>query len=158
MAVRKGAKRNLKNLEIISEQDDAVDMDQSDWDQYKETCDTKYLVFKPNTEPTIFLCDFELKGKEAENVKNAMLKGVDEDGNPSLAIGSYSHRIVKYTLKDIKNPGDLSAEDRIEYKKESGQYAHADTIAELETLGIVTEIFNFYTRLVLAGARANAKN
>jgi hypothetical protein len=158
MAIKLMDMKKLNALEVISEKDDAIDMDKSDWDKYLETCDTTHLVFKPNLEPTIFLCNFELKGKEVEYVKNAMIGGKDEDGSPKLAMGSWSQRVVKYVLRDVKNPSYLKEDERIIFKKDSGVYAHEETIALLEKLGIVNEIFAHYSKQVLSSYRANAKN
>lgn len=158
MAIKVQRKKPLNALEIICSFDDAIDQDNSDIEEYKKTADISHLKFHPDKQPTVFLCNFELKGKESANVKNAMISGKDDEGNPQLALGTWSFRVVKYTLKDIKNPTDLAADEKIEFKKDKDGYAHDDLIATLDNLGVVTEIFSFYTQLVTGGAGANAKN
>ena len=158
MAIRINESKRLNALEIISQQDDALDIDNCDFEEYAKTGDQKHLQFKPGKQPTIFLCNFELKGREYEWVKNSMLGGKDEDGSPKVALGSWSQRVVKYTLKDIKNPPDIPENERLVYKSDSGKYANDDTIAKLENLGIVNEIFGMYSNLVLSSHRPHAKN
>jgi hypothetical protein len=158
MAIRLQQAKRLNVIEIVSEIDDAIDMNLSEWEEYKKTGDRKFVMCKPGKQPTIFLCNFELKGKESAHVKNAMLDGKDEDGAPKVTIGSWSHRVVKYTLKDIVNPSDLPEEEKIVFKKDDRGYCHDDVISKLEELGIVSEIFGLYMTLVIGSHRQASKN
>jgi hypothetical protein len=148
----------LNALELVCEFDDAIDQGNSDIEEYKKTADMKHLKFHPNKQPTIFLCNFDLKGKEAAAIKNAMLSGRDDEGNPQLTLGTWSFRVIKYTLKDIRNPDYIEAHERIDMKKDKDGYAHDDLLAILDKVGVVNELFTFYNNLVTTSAKNNAKN
>lgn len=152
MAVKKQPKKNLSVVEIISEQDDAVDNEAegTDWEAYRETLDPSKLVIKGS--PTVFVCNFDLSAKQAEGIRNSMA------GSGGITLGSWSQRVVRSTLKEIRNPPEIPAVDQLILKKNSDGTVHDDTITELERAGIVQEIFNHYMRLVGVGGRANAKN
>lgn len=158
MAIRKQSRVPLNAIEVISEHDDAVDREKSDMRAYRESGDRKHLVFVEGKQPTVFLCNFELKGMEAAGIKNSMLGGKDDEGQPAVAFGTWTFKVVKYALKDIQNPADVPDSDKLVYRKDDKGYTHDELISELERLGIVNEIFGMYTALALGGARANAKN
>jgi len=158
MAIRAIPKKSINAVEIIVEADDALDLENSDYEEYRKTGDITHLKFIPDAQPTVFLCNFTLKGREAEYIKNSMIGGKDEDGTPKVALGSWQHRVVKYCLKDIRQPETLTVEDRIKFKKDKDGYVHEDTIADLEQLGITSEIFAVYSILVLGSHKTAAKN
>jgi hypothetical protein len=158
MAIRFEQKQKLNALELVSVNDDAIDADNSDIAAYKETGDINKLKFLADKQPTIFLMNFELKGREAMLIKNAMLEGKDEGGNPQLAFGSWTFRIIKYTLKDIKNPADLPEDCSVVFKKDERGYVHDSILNKLDSLGILDELFGFYSRLALSAVKSNAKN
>lgn len=158
MAIRVVAKQNLKMVEVISSKDDALDMEKSNYDEYVKTGDVSKLVFVEGKQPTRFICNFELSGREASYVKNEIMGGKDEDGKPKLSYGSWQHRVAKFTLKDIQNPADVPREEQMELKKDDRGYVNDYTMGILERYGIVDDIFVLYTHLVLEGAKQNAKN
>lgn len=158
MAIKIEQRKPLNAIQIVSELDDAIDMQASDWEEYKKTGDMSKLQFMAGKQPTIFLCNFAPKGHEASAIKDSMLGGRDDEGQPKLQLGSWSFKVVKFTLKDIQNPPDLPLEQQLKFKKDSQGYAHDDVVTELDRLGIVNEIFAMYTALTMGGARANAKN
>lgn len=158
MAIRINKNRGLNALEVVSKNDDALDLEQSKWEEYEETGDISKLCFLPDRQPTVFLCNFEIKGKQAESIKNNMLGGRDDDGNPKVSLGSWSFRVVKNVLKDIKNPSDMSHMEALIMKKDKDGLVHDDLLADLDNMGVIDAIFGMYTRLVLGGAKANAKN
>lgn len=158
MAIKFEKSRPLNAVEVVSELDDSIDMEASDWEGYKATGDMAKLKFVAGKQPTIFLCNFDLKGKEGAQIKNAMIDGQDDEGKPKIALGSWSFKVAKYVLKDIKNPADVPAGSQLVFKKDQHGYAHDDVIAELDKVGIVNELFAMYSTLVLGGARAHAKN
>ncbi len=157
MAIRIEQKKRLNAVELVSVNDDAVDLDTSDIAEYKKTGDMAHLKFLPNAQPTIFLMNFELKGKDAEVVKNSMLGGKDENGEPLLTFGSWAFRVVKYTLKDIKNPADIPEDCKLVFKKDERGYASDDVLAKMNDFGIVDELFALYTQMALSSTRSNAK-
>jgi hypothetical protein len=158
MAFKIAEKKPLNAIQVISKNDDALDTDKSNWEQYEKTGDVAHLVFVPDKQPTIFLCNFELKGKQAAAIKNSMLGGRDDEGNASVALGTWSFRVVKQTLKDIKNPADLSPAECIQFKADKDGLAHDDVLAELDRYGVLNEIFAMFTALTMAGVKGNAKN
>ncbi len=158
MAISIQKRMPINAVEVISESDDAVDHAASDWEEYKKTGDVSKLKFLEGKQPTIFLCNFALKGTQAAALKNSMLGGTDDDGKPQVAFGTWSFRVAKYCLKDIRNPDDLPDDAKLMYKKDEKGLTHDDLLVTLDSLGIINEIFAMYSALVLGGVRANAKN
>ena len=158
MAIQLQKKAPINAIEVVSQHDDAVDAEGSNWEEYKSTGDISKLKFIPGKQPTIFLCNFAMKGHEAASLKNSMLGGTDDEGKPQVAFGTWSFRAVKYCLKDIKNPDGMAEDTKLVFKKDEKGYAHDDLLATLESLGIINEIFGMYTSLALGGVKGNAKN
>ena len=148
----------INAVEVVSEQDDALDLEASDIEGYKKTGDLSKLKFIADKQPTIFLCNFSLKGQQATVVKNSMMGGTDDEGKPVVAFGTWSFRVAKYCLKDIKNPDGLAEDSKLIFKKDEKGLAHDDLLATLDRIGIVNEIFSMYSALALTSVRANAKN
>lgn len=158
MAIKLEKKKQLNAVELISEKDDAIDLESSDLEEYKKTGDVSKLAIISGKEPTKFICNFQLKAGELAAIKNSMLSGSDQDGKPQVALGSWTYRVVKYVLKDIINPSDLPADEKIVMKKDSQGYVHDDLMVILEGIGITNEIFAMYTSLTSTEHRQNAKN
>lgn len=158
MAIRAEKKRPLNALEYVSVNDDAIDLEASDIDDYKKTGDASKLKYLPNMQPTIFLLNFELKGRDAELIKNSLFGGKDADGKPQVTMGTWSFVVAQVTLKDIRNPDGLSVDEALVFRKNEKGNAHADLIATLERFGIVDEISSLYSTLTMTRERANAKN
>ncbi len=156
MAIKFEQKKPLNAIEVISTDDDAIDKEASDIDGYLETGEVSKLKFIPNKQPTIFLCNFNLKGFEAEEIQNAVLSKMDRSGKPGYSIGSYAFKIAKICLKEIKNPADLPSEYHFAFKKDKDGYVHDDLLAILNQYGIIGAIFNMYN--ALTGKKAEAKN
>jgi len=158
MAIVVQKRAPINAVEVISESDDALDLQASDLEAYKKSGDVSKLKFVAGKQPTIFLCNFALKGAQAASLKNSMLGGTDDEGKPQVAFGTWSFRVAKFCLKDIRNPEDLPEDSKLLFKKDEKGFAHDDLLVELDSLGILNEIFAMYSTLVLGGARANAKN
>jgi hypothetical protein len=159
MAIRRTEQRKINAVEIISKADDALDLEQSNWAEYEKTYDVAHLKFQPNKQPTRFIANFEFTGKHSAKIKNSIFGGRDEDdGTPKVALGDWSFKVVKYSLKDIKNPDYLPEAECIKFIKDESGFAHDNLLAELDRYGIVNEIFGAYNALVSNGPRANAKN
>lgn len=158
MAVVLKKVKNFNAVRIISEIDGAVDHDNSNWDKYKEDpiANENVIKFKPNQVPTIFLCNFELKAKEAAKIKDSMMGAIDEDKNMSLNYGNWGYWVAKLTLKEIQNPP--GEKDVLELKKDSKGYVSEETLNKLESLGIIKEIFLHYIKLTQTDELNNAKN
>lgn len=149
--------RKLNCVRIICPFDPAVDkeaMEGSDiLEQYEDDPikNEGLLKFKPGQAPTVFICNFDLKGSESAYIKDSMSK-MDRDKQPALAYGSWEYTTVRVVLKEIENPGKLK------FKKDSKGYVDEFTMGQLEKFGIVSHIFGVYNKLTKPEMRANAKN
>ena len=112
------------------------------------------MVFKADQKPSVFICNFELSGKQDAKIKDASFKGIDEDKNPKMAYGDWEYQVVKMVLKDIENPGN------IKLKKDSKGWADDYTMTQLSQYKIIGEIFGMYINLTTGDneAKANGKN
>lgn len=158
MAIKTNERQRYNAVRLISRADSAVDQDMSDWDSYaaNPVANEHVLRFKPGCQPTILLCNFEVSGKEAAAIKDAMMAGLDSDNNAKVSYGRWAYTVVKTVLKAIENPP--GERDVIELKKDSKGYASDQTLTELERLGILTEIFTHYITLTQSDVRDHAKN
>lgn len=157
MAVRFSQKRDLSAIQMIARCDDSVEEKGTDWEAYFKTADEKHLVIKPNMIPTRFHLNFNFDGKGAEQIKNAMIGGSDDDG-VKLAYGTWTFRVAKLALKEITNPPDLPLEEHLRMQQDARQLAHDDLLAKLDRLGVVQDIFSLYQALVLNTEKPQAKN
>jgi len=132
----------LSVVRLICSIDDALDLEASNLEAYKESLDEKHLAFLPGKSPTVFVCNFKLDAKSMRLVNNSMLSAKGDDGKPSLAFGSWSQTIAKVALKDIQCPADQPVGDQLAMKKDASGYAHDDLLGTLEQFGVVDEIFN----------------
>jgi hypothetical protein len=153
MAIKLVQKRNLSAIRFISQNDDSIDLENSNYDEYLKTGIEDNLKFIDGKQPTVFVCNFELKGKESAFVKDSMIKGTDSEGKPSVAIGSWSFKLVKTVLKDIINPDYLTPEEKIVFKSDKGGYATDDLISLLDRYNIVSEIFGMYNAMTTIEGR-----
>lgn len=158
MAIKRLEQTNLNHVEVISENDDALDLENSDFEKYRETANVNHLKFLPDLQPTTFVCNFNLKGRDLAGVQNAIIDGTDDDGKPKVALGSWSYKVAKVTLKDIKNPDYLKPEERIEFKKDHKGLIHDDILTMLHRAGVVNEILGMYTSLTQTPQRRETKN
>jgi hypothetical protein len=159
MAFTTTNRRPLNAVRIVSRHDDAVDADKTDWEKYDADpiSNAAAIVMKPGKEPTYFLCNFDLSGRESAMVKDAMVKGVDRsDGSVNLSYGKWAYTVARLTLKDIQNPPNVDGV--IDYKKDGTGYVLDSVLSVLERAGVVGEIFNHYVTLTQGEATQNAKN
>jgi hypothetical protein len=161
MALRKvKSSINLSCVPVILENDDAIDHDneECDYQMYVKTGDISHLRYVSDKEPTKFICNFSFSGKEAAMVKNSMIGSKDEEGKPSVSLGSWQFRIARLSLKDIQNPAYLPEDECFVMKNYDG-YADEKLLAVLNNYGVIDAIFSLYSSLVLDnGVRAEAKN
>lgn len=159
MALIISNRRPLNCVTIISRQDSAVDSDATDWNAYDADPigNASAIKLKPGQEPTKFICNFDLSGKESAQIKDAMVKNMDEESRrPNLAYGKWSYTAVRLTLKDIQNPPNTDGV--VEFKKDGTGYVMDSVMSVLERAGVVQEIFNHYLTLTQGEAKDNAKN
>jgi len=159
MAIRIDKKISWNAVRLISENDDALDKGENEddwketvWAKYKKTLNPDDLTFVPDCQPTIFLCNFELKAHDTAAIKDAMLKG----GN-QVAFGSWSQAVAKHVLKDIINPEYVPMDERIAFRKDGMGLAHDEVIGFLDRVGVVTEIFTAYNEKT-SSFKASSKN
>lgn len=153
MAIRIERKRDLSSIKLVVKADDAIGNVDA-YDDYIDTLNEDCLDLKG--EPTYLVLNFDIKGKDAERIKNAMVQG-GEDGTPTIAMGSWQFTIARLTLKGIANPADLPLEQQIVYREKDGKPSE-DTLAFLDRIGALANIFAAYQAHVLKPTRAQAKN
>lgn len=160
MAMTMDTVKSAGEVKIICRRDSALDVTDEEYDAYIDAGgDEAKLKFKPDSEPTRFLLDLNLRGKDAARIKNAMIGGRDDDGKPKMTMGDWQHAVVKRVLKGIENPASVPMEKQIRFTKDSQGQASDELMGWCERVGLVNNIFALYSSLVLSdGVRDNAKN
>jgi len=158
MGISISRQKRLNCVRIISKVDDAVDHEASDWTKYDEDPieNEDALKMLPEKHPTIFICNFELDAKSNAKVQDAMFSGIDEDKNPRPALGAWSLAVAKHTLKAIEN--HPSTKDPIRFKADSRGLVSDETLDVLQNVGVISDIFNHYSKLSQTGVSKNVKN
>ncbi len=152
--------KSLKHVRIILKHDPALDheamKDTEIWSEYVEDPlrNEGLLKFKEGKTPTVFICNFEVSGKEGAKIKNNTIGGADEDKNPTISYGSWGYAVVRIVLKEIENPG------LIKFKKDSRGYVDEFTMSKLEQFKCIDPIFDMYIGLTKQDKDVadNAKN
>lgn len=150
--------KNLATVRIICPHDPALDLEAMKGtdilELYEEDplTNESLLKFKEGMTPSIFVCNFEVSGRESAKIKDAMAGGTDEDKNMKISYGTWEYSVVKTVLKDIQNPGS------IKFKKDSRGYVDDFTMSQLERFGVVQHIFVVYMKLTSPEVKQNAKN
>ena len=147
MAVTSTNIKKLNSVRLFSRADDAIDHDATDWDAYDDDPLNESLIkMLPEKEPTVFLCNFEFKGKDSTVVNDAVFGAMDRnEKSPKVNFNNWAYQVVRHGLKDIKNPAGV--DDVIKMKKDSGLYVSEETMTKLEQAGIVGEIFRHWQTL-----------
>lgn len=160
MALTMDAPRDLSSVPLICRRDDAIDVSDEEYEEYLAAgADETKLKFAEGKEPTRFLLDLDLKGKDAAKIKNSMIGGRDDEGKPKMALGDWQFAVVKRVLKGIQNPASVPLEKAIQFKKDAQGLAADDLVARLDRFGVVNNVFSLYSTLILNdGARVEAKN
>ncbi len=151
---------DLSCLRIIVDGDDAVDWENpdTDYDKYRDTMDEANLVFVDGAKPTRFVCNFELPGKDAAALKNAMLSAKDESGQPAFAFGSYSAEITRRCLKGIEQPEALTQAERIHFRTDKDGFVHPETMKTLEKMRVTGAILSWFGTWTGKSNKGQAKN
>lgn len=149
--------RSLNEVVLIAKRDDAIDLGKSDYEKFLETGNEDHLAFVEGKNPTRFILNFDFKGRDGEKIKNAMM-GTARDGQPNVAMGSWSYLVTKHALKEIRYGEGVPLEKQIKMQHDQHQNVHDDLIARLDKLGVVAQIFSLYMSLVQTPERAEAKN
>lgn len=151
--------KSLNAVRLFSRKDDAIDHEATDWKAYDEDPLREDLIkMKEGKEPTVFLCNFDFKGKDSAKVKDAVFGAMDKDAkSPKVNYSGWAYEVVRHGLKDIQNPSGVK--DTIKLKKDSGIYVSPETMTLLDSVGIVSEIFKHWMTLKTDGEEEdNAKN
>jgi hypothetical protein len=147
MAFKINQIKKLNQVYIICQGDDAIDWEASDVEAYRESLDEKHLVAIQGKEPTRFLCNFEIDAKTASLIEDSMIAGMDKSGNIKPGLGNYNLTIVKYVLKDIKNPDYLKPEEMLTFKRHGDGSVSDETLNQLARIGVMSEIAGIFIGL-----------
>lgn len=141
------SEKKLNAIRYVCKLDDAVDHEASDRDLYEEDPmkNADALVFLPGKEPTYFVLNFDINGREDAMIKDARIKGIDEDKNPIMAMGKWAYQVAKITLKDIQNPPNVVP--LVVYKKDGRGYVADAILDKLAKYGVIDEIWNLFLAL-----------
>jgi len=150
--------KKLNAVRLFSQADDAIDHEATDWDAYEDNpLDESLIKLVADKQATVFLCNFDFKGKEKTKVDDAVFGAMDKDAkSPKVNYSAWSYEVVRHALKDIQNPPDVK--DVIKMKKDSGTLVSPETMTMLGNAGIVSEIFKYWLALRSdSEEKANAK-
>ena len=152
MAIKKKASIGL--IDFIHPEDDAIDSEiaeetgkaKSDLEEYRKSWDfEKNCVLKEGVEPTIFKLNFSIPYKKQIAIKNASVGGFGGgDDSAGFRLGSHSAQAVRTILVDIINPDNMPLPEKIIFKKTGADLVADSTMAELEDLGIVDDLYAFW--------------
>ena len=142
MAFRRAKKLGI--IDFIHPKDPAIDLENSDLENYREDWDfEKHCKLLPDEEPTVFKINFEIPYKKALAVDNSVVS-TGKKGRVSITVATQIHQAVKTFLAGIENPDCVPKEDQIPYKKEGGLVADG-TIAELLDLKLLDDLYQFWS-------------
>ena len=130
------------NFKLISSKDPAVrctievdnEDEESEYDQYLKTLDEDILQLEG--EPTRFVVKRTLDYRAHKIVKGAQL---EKDGKDMKVTTAFIMEQVRQSLVDIENPE--GTEHPLNYSRDNDGKASKELIADLESLGIVMEIY-----------------
>jgi hypothetical protein len=74
-----------------------------------------------------------------------------------VALGTWQFTVARLTLKGIENPPELPLEEQVIYKQNVQGKPADETLAYLDRIGAVADIFACYQAQVLTATRAEAK-
>lgn len=132
---------------INTDIDESTGLPISDIEKYKEDFDfEKHCVLHAGKTPTIFKINFGITSKKMRAIKNSTFGGGGKDEDFGYKHGNYSFQVVRSVLSDIVNSPDVTVEQHFLFKRDSKTLLVSDeTMEELENVGLVDDIFSFYT-------------
>ena len=122
------------NFELISSLDPSVKCSKDDYDKYLTTLDEDILQL--SDAPTRFVVKRTLDYKAHKAVKGAQ---IEKDGKDMKMTTAFIMEQVRQSLVDIKNPEGTTSP--LIFARDSDGRASKDLIADLESMGIVMEIY-----------------
>jgi hypothetical protein len=147
-------KRDLSCIKLVCRNDDAI-KNRDAYDSYLKSLDESELQLSET--PSRLILNLELKGSDAEKIKNAMMGGTSAEGAPAVALGTWQFTVARLTLKGIENPPELPLEEQVIYKQNVQGKPADETLAYLDRIGAVADIFACYQAQVLTATRSEAK-
>lgn len=140
---------NSVNLKVICRIDSAIpeDLTDSEWDLYQNSLEESHL--RLTEKPTYFIMKKSLNFGAQQNIVNQQIN-IDATGKPNLQLG-YMLEEVRCALVDIENPSTIPVEEHIKYVKEIDGYASKELIAQLNSVGIVSQLFSIRNNIVNKG-------
>lgn len=147
--------RKLNAIRYVCKADDAIDHSTSDRELYDEdpVKNASALKFLPGKDPTVFVLNFEITGREDALIKDARLAGVDADKNAILSMGKWALTVARICLKDIQNPPGVTP--LVEFKKDGRGYVSDAVLDKLAPVGVIEEIWTLF--MTLRGNREESK-
>lgn len=153
--------RRLNAIRYICRNDGAIDLENSDRELY-ESDPMKHadaLKMKAGEDPTVFILNFEVTGRENSMIKDSTLKGIDDDKNPMIAMGKWAYTVAKICIKGIENPPNVK-NPYVEFKKDGKGYIAENVLDKLSAIGVIDEIWSLFIKLREGddAERVNSKN
>lgn len=137
------------NFKLISSIDPAVncsvDGENSDYDNYLKTLDEDLLNL--SAEPTRFVAKRTLDFRAHKAIKGAQ---IEKDGKEMKVTTAFIMEQVRQSLTDIENPEGTKTD--LNYKRDDDGKASRELIADLESLGIVMELYTAQNELKTTGS------
>lgn len=134
MALKLGSNDTIK---VVAFQDDCVNCSRETYNTYLQNLDENLLEL--NGEPTRFVLKKILPYNVQSQIESDRIK-VDSK-TQLMTVSMSSLHEIRVSLIAIESPSDQKAEDRIEFKKDSDNYASKDLMAALNSVGIVTDLY-----------------
>lgn len=125
-------------LEVVVSCDSALDMTETEYEEYQKTLDKSLLKIKAGDEPTWFVLRKILPNRAEEHIKSKSMQYNKDDG--SIYIGtSHIAAEVRWALVDIKNPSNCP--NGLVFKKDGDGGAQPQLMALLEAAGITNDLY-----------------
>jgi hypothetical protein len=122
------------NFKLVSSKDPSVRCDEETYDKYLQSLDESLLNLEG--EPTRFVIKRTLDYRSHKAVKGSQL---ERDGKEMKATTAFIMEQVRQSLVDIENPEGTQTD--LVFKRASDGKASEELVADLESLGIVMEIY-----------------
>jgi hypothetical protein len=125
-------------LDVVASCDTALDMTETEYEDYLKVLDPSLLKLKPGEDPTIFVMRKVLPYKLAQKIKSKQM--IYADGDVFVGTNHISDE-VKASLVDIKNPANLRQEDWLKFRRDGEGGAMPDLMALLDSAGITADLY-----------------
>lgn len=137
MAVLLATKRDT--FDVIVSIDTSLDVNEEQWNLYKETLDESHLKFKEGMQPTRFVMRQVLPFALAKRVQNDQM--TTRNGAMEVQLGFITEE-VRASLVDIKNPTDVPEDQHIKFEKDKDGGASEKLMELLIAARLVEELYS----------------